>query len=121
MKQKKERVNVSLGQLGKKVRLQRGSDGIRSAAKNIGVSAATLSRIERGFMSDVETLQKVCDWMKIDMGEIIGSKQGAAQSTTASVHFKKDQAIALETAHALAQLIIAVQNNVISSDSFELY
>lgn len=120
MKQKKDSVNTSLEQLGQKVRLKRGSEGLRDTAKTIKVSPATLSRIERGFMSDIDTLKKVCDWLGIDMGEIIGSKITAAQKPVAAVHFRKDQAIAPDTAQALAQLIIAVQKNVISSGPMEL-
>jgi transcriptional regulator with XRE-family HTH domain len=36
------------------------------AAKQIGISKATLSRIEKGNMPDVLTLGKLCKWLKTD-------------------------------------------------------
>lgn len=41
--------------------------GIRDAAKSIGTSAATLSRIENGKLPDLITCKKVCDWLHVDM------------------------------------------------------
>lgn len=39
--------------------------GLRDAAKQIGISAPTISRIERQFAyPDMETLLAVCAWMK---------------------------------------------------------
>ena len=37
--------------------------GVRSAAKSIGVSAATISRIERGKQIDAETMLKLVNWL----------------------------------------------------------
>jgi transcriptional regulator with XRE-family HTH domain len=34
------------------------------ACKEIGISKATLSRLEKGKIPDVETLGKVCNWLK---------------------------------------------------------
>ena len=39
---------LRLGQIGALVRERRGERGMRAAAREIGVSAATLSRIENG-------------------------------------------------------------------------
>lgn len=36
---------------------------LRTAAKKIGVSLATLSRVERGHMPDAETLLKIVNWL----------------------------------------------------------
>lgn len=36
---------------------------VRDAAKVIGTSHATLSRIERGFNTDAATLIRVLDWL----------------------------------------------------------
>ena len=38
--------------------------GTREFAKQIGVSASTLSRIENGKIPDLETFFKLCFWMK---------------------------------------------------------
>lgn len=37
--------------------------GIREAAKQIGLSAPTLSRVERGYRMDGETLYKILNWL----------------------------------------------------------
>jgi len=38
---------------------------MRSAAKKIGISASTLSRIEAGSPPDIESYCKLCRWMMI--------------------------------------------------------
>lgn len=40
--------------------------GVREFAKDIGVSASTVSRLENGKMPDVDTFFRVCKWMGID-------------------------------------------------------
>jgi len=45
---------------------KRGVRGIRDVAKEIGISPATLSRIERGHPPDFRTLGKACAWLAID-------------------------------------------------------
>lgn len=37
--------------------------GVREAAKRIGISAATLSRIERGHAMDAVTLMRIFNWL----------------------------------------------------------
>lgn len=53
---------MRLGEAIKYLRFQ-GKVGIREQAKAIGVSPATLSRIERGEGCDVNTLLKVLAWL----------------------------------------------------------
>jgi transcriptional regulator with XRE-family HTH domain len=92
---------------------------VRVVAGEIGISPATLSRVERGYMPDIDTFSKICGWLQIDPGEILGGKPKVTQAPMAGVHFRKSQTIAPETAKALAQLIIAVQNNAMVSDATE--
>ena len=40
---------------------------IRDAAKKIGISPATLSRLENENTPDVNSLAMVCDWLDLDM------------------------------------------------------
>ena len=37
--------------------------GVREIAEEIGISAATLSRVENGKTPDIETVFKVCIWL----------------------------------------------------------
>ena len=39
--------------------------GLRNAAKNIGVSPATLSRIENGRLPDLINCKKICNYLNI--------------------------------------------------------
>lgn len=43
--------------------------GVREFAKQIGISAATLSRIENGKTPDIETFFKLCFWIKRNSNE----------------------------------------------------
>lgn len=36
------------------------------AAKQIGISKATLSRLEKSKIPDIETFGKVCNWLKTE-------------------------------------------------------
>ncbi len=49
--------------LSKMLRLRRGIKGIRTCAEIIGISPATLSRMERGHSADTTTLKLVFDWL----------------------------------------------------------
>lgn len=104
---------VSLESLGREVARKRDKQGIRAAAKEIGISAATLSRIENGHLPDLETLQKVCRWLNIDPLELAGISQKKASRPAVAVHFRKDQTLALETATALAEMILAAQRAIL--------
>jgi len=76
----------------------RGSMGIRAAAKEIGISPTTLSRIERGHIPDIKTLDKVCAWIGEDPAKFtaIGGVQ---------IAFKKKAAVSKETSKSLANAI----------------
>jgi transcriptional regulator with XRE-family HTH domain len=107
---------LTLQILGRRLAEKRKSRGIRDVAKEIGVSPATLSRIERGYVPDIETFGKVCRWMNVDPGEILGVKPKMAGKPKAAVHFKKDQSLQAETAQALAQMILAAQRAMMASE-----
>ena len=73
-----------------------------------------LSRIERGKVPDLETFSKVCAWLRIDPGDVLGRPAPASPSSSPSeaipaVHFKADRAISPKAAKALAELILAAQ------------
>ena len=57
---------MNLKGLGNLLLQKRGSMGVRAAAGEIGISPATLSRIEHGHVQDIETLGKVCRWLGVD-------------------------------------------------------
>ena len=77
---------------------RRGNMGIRAAAKEIGISPTTLSRIENGHVPDVSTMQKVCAWL----GEETASFTGVGNLQIA---FKNRKSMPPTTAQGLAKLI----------------
>ena len=77
---------------------RRGNMGVRAAAKEIGISPTTLTRIEKGNIPDVGTLEKLCAWLGQEPTKFIGI--GDVQ-----IAFKNRKAIPPQTATALANLI----------------
>ena len=89
--------------------------GVRAAAGKCDVSAATLSRLERGIspnMPDTGTLTKVAAWIGVSLNELFSSekpsgKSNAPQTTTpevVEVHLRADKNLPPKTADALAKM-----------------
>ena len=102
-------LEASLDNLGRLVADQRGRDGIRATAARIGISPATLSRVEKGHLPDLENFQRICRWLKINPSQVLGFEADEASRPVAAVHFRKQQTMQLETANALAEMILAAQ------------
>lgn len=97
-----------LENLGRRVMEKRGAQGIRAAAKEIGLSHATLSRVERGFLPDLENYKKIVKWLGVEI-ENQAPQMNSQSKGVAQVHFRKKPTTSPETAHALAELILAAQ------------
>ena len=110
---------MTLQTLGGKLAKKRGDRALRDVAKEIGVSAATLSRVERGNLPDLETFGKICKWLKIDPGEILGVNSDASTLPMARVHFRKKKEVNPQTAEALAQLILHAQRTLLATEGEE--
>lgn len=108
-----------LENLGRRVMEKRGAQGIRAAAKEIGISHATLSRVERGFLPDLENYRKLCVWLGVELDQT-NVPQNNSVTGVAQVHFKKDKNSSPETAQALAELILAAQRALANEDRREL-
>lgn len=89
---------MKLEELGGLVKQKKGNMGVRAAAAEIGISPTTLSRIENGHIPDVQTLQKICDWIGEDPSQFTGI--GGLQ-----IAFKKKGTMKPATAISLANLI----------------
>jgi len=110
---------MPISRLGPLVQKGRGERGLRETAAEIGISPATLSRVERGRLPDIETFSKLCAWLKVDPAEILGvqrtgapRKKPATDTPTAlapAVHFRAKGALSPDAANDLAQLILAAQ------------
>jgi transcriptional regulator with XRE-family HTH domain len=99
---------ISPKTLGTLLQQKRGSMGIRAVAGEIGISAATLSRIENGRLPDLDTLRKVCRWLGVDPAGYFGAspKPASADIARLQIVFKKDRAVTQSTSRALGRLII---------------
>lgn len=106
---------MRLGQIGTLVRERRGARGVRHTANEIGVSAATLSRIENGKQPDLGTFEKLCRWLEISPSEFldVGSTEvralGLPRGTTATAHLRAKRQITPELAQALGEMIVRAQ------------
>lgn len=112
----KETVKQNIELFGRRLEQARAGRGVRAVAREIGVSPATLSRVERGYMPDLETFGKICRWLKVDPAEILGVKQVVTRRPSVAVHFRKDQALHPDTAQALAEMILAAQRALMVSE-----
>lgn len=106
---------LTLESLGRHLADRRGGMGIRAVAQEIGVSPATLSRVERGFLPDLDTFAKICRWMNIDAGQVLGTSTPSTGPKIA-VHFKKNAALPSGTAQALAKMVVAAHRAWLASD-----
>lgn len=80
--------------------------GIRGAAKEIGISHATLARVEKGFLPDLENYEKIRRWLGIEE-EAVGAQGPVAN--VPHVHFRREKTATPATAGALARMILAAQ------------
>lgn len=109
----------SLDTLGQLIVEKRGSMGVRAAAKEIGISSATLSRVENGYLPDLQNFGLICQWLGVDPNQILGfasPKDFGDDAIRASVHFRKEKTTSPETAAALAKMILHVQRALAAQD-----
>ena len=90
--------------------------GVRGAAKECGVDASTLSRLENGAYStlpDAGTLEKLADWLGISVSSLLGgdgneSFKNSTAPEVVRVHLRADKNLTPKTAKALADMFEAL-------------
>ena len=107
---------TNINELSKRIREKRASKGIREAAKEIGISAATLSRVENGKVPDLDTFGRICAWTGDNPSTFLGLQVHEVATPRAQVHFKKEAAIKPETAKALGEMIMLAQQKMLSEE-----
>ena len=105
---------TSLESLGSLVSEKRGTVGVRATAATIGISPATLSRVENGHLPDLVNFRKICQWLEIDPAMVLGFDTESMNRPVASVHFRKTETMNLETGAALAEMIQAAHSALIA-------
>jgi len=117
---------ISLSNLGTMVRNKRGESKLRATAETIGISAATLMRVESGRIPDVETFGKLCSWLGVDPGQFLGynntpvATASKTESLSISAHFKADKTPKPETVAALAKMILLAMQTQPANKELEL-
>jgi len=103
---------MSLLRLGMLLRERRGGRGVRDVAAEVGVSPATLSRVEGGKLPDLITFRKLCTWLRVDPAEILGISEDTNPTAAAAVHLRAEVLLSEDAASDLAMLILAAQKEV---------
>lgn len=105
-------MSLSIDEFGRLIAAKRGSRGVRAAAADVGVSPATLSRVENGHLPDLETFAKLCRWLERDPSEFLGIAPRREGSAEVVAHFRKKKTVSKETAASLGALILAAQRAI---------
>ena len=105
-----------LASLGEMVARKRGKVGIRTTAREIGLSPATLSRVENGQLPDLANFTKICRWLELDPASVLGFDPEARDRPVVAVHFRSRTTMSVETAAALQDLILAAQRSLAEDD-----
>ncbi|MBY6049880.1 helix-turn-helix domain-containing protein [Vannielia litorea] len=109
-------MSLQIQELGARVVKHRGVNGVRAAAAEIGVSPATLSRVENGHVPDLATFAKICEWLGEDPAVFLGLEASGAVRPPPTVHMRKKNTTSVDTATALGAMIVAVQNAIIARE-----
>lgn len=102
-------VSVSVDQLGHELRRRRKEIGIslRDLEGTIGISAATLSRVERGRIPDVGVIERLAAWLGVNV--VTAGEQNSEIRTdedlkrTIAVHLRANKNLSENTARAIAE------------------
>jgi transcriptional regulator with XRE-family HTH domain len=109
--------SIRIDRLAQRIQERRAGKGIRETASEVGVSAATLSRVENGGIPDLETFGKICRWLAEDPAIYLGLETtGSPPTPKARVHFKKGTTVRKDSARALGEMILAVQQALREED-----
>ena len=109
----------SLASLGRMVARKRGKVGIRATAREMDLSPATLLRVEKGHMPDLANFAKICRWLQVDPARVLGFDPDTIGRPTASVHFRSQATVSLQTASALQELILEAQKMLVEESEQE--
>ena len=98
--------SLDIKKFSEMIKQKRGNVGLRTLAKEIGVSASTLSRIELGNLPDIDTYLKLCSWLEVstEYFKLTNSSQENGQSGVVA-HLRADKSLPPATAEALIQMI----------------
>lgn len=101
---------IDIQEFAKRIRDKRGSQGLRTAAQEIGgVSASTLSRIEQGKLPDLDTFIRICRWLGVSADHFTiaagTDALGQTEPNIVSLHLRADRVLDPKTARAIVNMI----------------
>ena len=107
---------VNLEKLSALLRTRRGDRGLRAVASEIGnVSASTLSRVEQGNVTDLETFSGICQWLAVSPDDFAVSEVASGTnmkmeaklevSDAIEAHLRADRTLPPATIEALSEMI----------------
>ncbi len=101
-------LTIAVDALGEELRRRRADDdlSLRDVEEKTGVSAATLSRIERGSRPDLEVVEKLAQWLGVIV-HAAGNKKSPKNSDedlkrTIEVHLRADKNLSATLARSIA-------------------
>src|SRR5262249_47121430 len=99
------------------------NSNLREAAKEAGVSPATLSRIQRGHTPDIDALLALIRWLRIPIEEVLadppdrGAFWGGSTPEKVAVHLAADPALSPQSAELLARVFTAIYQEFIDREA----
>lgn len=99
------------------LRAKRGKQKLRYAEAESGISIATLSRIERGYTPDMNTLLLLCDWLEMPFAKFLvcdGEESTGQEPTTADqidILLRNERKLNGDVANALSVLVAHLCEN----------
>jgi len=102
-------ITVAVDQLAAelKTRRTRLDLSLREVQSQTGISAATLSRIERGSLPEVGVIEKLAKWLKVNVSaarpEEAGVRTDEDLKRTIAVHLRANRKLSEKTARAIAE------------------
>ena len=102
---------LDISKLAAMIKAKRGSQPLRETAEEItGLTASTLSRIERGNVPDLETFMRLCKWLGVSADQF-GSKDKESSSASMSMpdvieaNLRADRVLPVDAIQALSQMV----------------
>jgi len=112
---------IDLKRLAVLIAKKRNGRPLREVAEEIGgVSAPTLSRVEKGNLPDLETFMKLCRWLNVspdDFQKVQRGKNDAADISSPEricAYLRADRTLPPETAKALTTMIELAYRDLVS-------
>ena len=105
-------MSMDVEQLSSQLRYKRGNNSLRTISARTGISAATLSRIERGAAPSVDTYMRICDWLGISADTFMGDAPEILSHKDAVLfHLRADKTLSKETSTALQTIVKMAYNS----------